>query len=64
MLFTALILVSIDCEHDGLKKGVYLGHGDKAAEMGDMSRFGLKEEKKVAIFLCFLVVWKETFLQI
>jgi hypothetical protein len=41
MLLTTLVLVSIDSEHDGLKQRVNLSHGDQAAEMRDMSRFGL-----------------------
>jgi hypothetical protein len=30
--------------------------------MRNMTGFGLKEKQKVAIFLCFLIVWKGTFL--
>ncbi len=62
MFFTTFILIPINCEHDCLKEGVYLSHGDKAAEMGDMSRFGLKKKKEIAIFLCLFVVRKESFL--
>jgi hypothetical protein len=44
MLFTALILVSINCEHDRLEERINLGHGDQTAEVGNVSRLGLEQE--------------------
>jgi len=62
MLFTALILISVYCEHNRLKQRINLGHCDQTAEMGDVSWLGLEEEKEIAVFLGLLVVWKETLL--
>jgi hypothetical protein len=62
MLFTALILVSVDCEHDGLEQGVNLSHGDQAAEVRNVPWFGLEQEEKIPIFLCLFIIWKGTFL--
>jgi len=39
VFFSALVLVAVDCEHDGLKKGVDFGHVDQAAEMGNVAGF-------------------------
>lgn len=58
MLFTALILISVDCEHDGLKQRVNLSHSDQAAEMCNVPWFGLEQEEKIPIFLCLLVIGK------
>jgi hypothetical protein len=41
MLFTALVLVAVKREHDGLEEGVDLAEGDETAEEGNMSRFML-----------------------
>lgn len=62
MLFTALILISVNGEHDGLEQGVNLGHCDETAEMGDVSGLGLKKEEEIPIFLCLLVVREEPLL--
>jgi hypothetical protein len=62
MLFSALVLVSIDCEHDSLEEGINLCHCDETAEVCNMSRFRLQEEKQVAVFLRLLVVGEEAFL--
>ena len=64
MLLTALILISVDCEHDGLQQRVDLGHGDEAAEMRNVSRLGLQEEQQVAVLLSLVVVGEEAFLQL
>jgi hypothetical protein len=41
VLFTTLVLVSVNGEHDGLEEGVDLGHGNQTAQVGDVTRFGL-----------------------
>lgn len=64
MLFTTLILVSVDGEHDGLKEGVDLGHGNEPGEVRDVPRFRLQQEQEVAISLRLLVVRKDAFLYI
>lgn len=64
VLFTALVLVSVDCEHDCLEEGVDLGHGDEAAEVGNVSGLGLEEEEEVPVFLRLVVVGKEALLQV
>lgn len=45
VLLAAFVLISINCEHDSLQQGIYLGHGNKATEVGDMPWFGLEKEK-------------------
>ena len=64
MFLAALVLVPIDREHDGLKKRVYLGHRDKSAQVGDVSRLRLKEEQEVAVFLGSLVVREHALLEV
>jgi hypothetical protein len=64
MLFTALVLVSIDREHYCLQEGVDLGHGYESTEVGDVSRLGLQQEKEIAIFLGLVIIGKEAFLNI
>jgi hypothetical protein len=64
MFLTALVLVSVDCEHDSLEQCVNLGHGDEPAKMGNVSRLGLEEEQQVAVFLRLVVVGEKTFLQL
>lgn len=64
MLFSTLILVSVDCEHDRLQQGVDLSHGDESTKMGNMPWLGLEQEQEVAIFLSLLVIGEEAFLQI
>ena len=61
MLFTALILVSVDCEHDGLQQLVNLCQRDQATKMSDVSRLGLEQEQEIAIFLCLLIVGECSF---
>lgn len=63
MLFTALVLVAVDCEHDRLQKSIDFGHGDEATEVGDVPRLRLEQEEQVSILLCLLVVGEEAFLQ-
>jgi hypothetical protein len=47
-----------------LEEGIDFGHGDQSAQVGNVTRFCLEKEKKVAIFLCFLVIGEESFLRI
>lgn len=56
VFFSAFILVPIYGEHDGLQEVINLSHVDQPAEVCDMSRFGLKEEEKVAVFLRLVIV--------
>jgi hypothetical protein len=63
MLFSALILVSVDCEHDCLQQRIDLGHGDEPTQMRNVPRFGLEEKEQVAVLLCLFVVGEEAFLQ-
>jgi hypothetical protein len=64
MFLAALVLVSINCEHDSLEQGVDLGHGHQAAEMRNVSRLRLEEEEQVAVLLCLVVVGEEALLKI
>ena len=64
VLFSALVLIAIDGEHDRLQQRVDFGHADEPAEVRNVSRFGLEEEKQVAVYLHFLVIWEEAFLDI
>ena len=38
MLLATFVLVSVDCEHDGLQERVDLGHGDQPAKVCNVSR--------------------------
>lgn len=62
MLFATLVLVSVNSEHDGLEEGIDLGHGDQAAQVGNVTRFGLQEEQKVAVFLGSFIIREESLL--
>lgn len=42
MFLTALVLVSIDCEHDCLQERVDLCHGHKPAKVRNVSGLGLQ----------------------
>lgn len=64
MLFSTLILIPVDGEHDGLQQRVDLGHGNKAAEVGNVPRLRLEEEEQVSVFLRLLVVGKEALLKL
>lgn len=64
MLFTTLVLVSVDGEHDGLEEGIDLGHGNESAEMGDVAGFWLQEEKEIAVLLGSFIVREEPFLRV
>lgn len=64
MLFAALILVSVDGEHDGLEQRINLRHGHQTAQMSNVPRLGLQEEQQVAVLLRLLVVRKAAFLQL
>ena len=56
MLFAALILVSVESEHDSLEECVDLGKADQAAEGCNVPWLGLKEEEEVAVLLHLAVV--------
>ena len=64
MLFSTLILVSVDGEHDGLEEGVDLGHRHQPAEMGNMPRLRLQQEHQVAVLLGLVVIGESTLLHI
>jgi hypothetical protein len=63
VLLAALVLVSVDGEHDGLQQRVNLGHGDEPAEMRNVARLRLQQKQQIAVLLCLVVVGEETFLQ-
>ena len=56
MLLAALVLVSVQREHDGLEKGVDFGQADESAEVGDMAGLGLEEEKEIRVLLEFAII--------
>ena len=60
MLFTRLVLVSVEGEHDGLEQGVDLCEGDEATEGGDMSWLCLEKEEEVSVGLQLAVVWEQS----
>lgn len=51
MLFSRLVLVSVEGEHDGLQEGIDLAERDEPAKGRDMSRFGLQQEEQVRVLL-------------
>ena len=63
MLFSTLVLISVNCEHDGLEQRVDFGHGDESAEVGDVSRLRLEKEEQVAVLLCLFIVGEKSFLE-
>lgn len=64
MLLATLVLVPVNGEHDRLQKRVNLRHGNKSAQMRNVTRFSLKEEEEVAIYLSLFIVWEESLLGI
>lgn len=62
MLFATLILISVDCKHDGLEQSINLGHGNESTEMSNVAWFGLEEEEQISVLLRLLVVGEEAFL--
>ena len=64
MFFSTFVLITIYCEHDGLKQRVDFGHRDQPTEVCNMSRLRLEEKKQITVLLRFFVVGKETFLQV
>ncbi len=64
MFFSALILVTVNGEHDCLQQRIDFGHGNKSTEVGNMSRLGLQEKQEISVFLCLVVVGKEAFLHV
>jgi hypothetical protein len=51
MLLPALVLVTVEREHDRLEQGVDLRQRDQAAEGGNVARLGLEEEEEVRVLL-------------
>jgi hypothetical protein len=64
MLFSALVLVSVNGEHDSLQELVDLGHGDQATQMSNVPWLTLQKKEQVAVFLCLFVVRKRALGQI
>lgn len=62
MLLATLVLITINGEHDSLKKGIDLCHCHKSAEVCDVSGLRLEEKQQISVFLRFLVIREETFL--
>ena len=62
MLFSAFVLVAIDGEHDRLQQRIDFGHANEPAQVCDVFRLGLEEEKQVAVLLHFLIVREGAFL--
>ena len=60
MLFAAVILVSVDGEHDGLEQSINLRHRHETAQMRNVSRLRLQQKEQIAISLSLLVVWKRS----
>lgn len=56
VLFSALVLIAVDCKHDRLQQLVDLRHGDEPAKVGDVSGFTLEQEKQIAVLLRSFVV--------
>lgn len=63
MLFSALVLVSINRKHDRLQQRIDFGHGNESAQVCNVAGFGLKQKQQVSILLGLLVVRKESLLQ-
>jgi hypothetical protein len=51
MLFSTLILIPVQGEHDSLEEGVDFSQADKTAKGGYMTRFPLKKKKEVRVLL-------------
>jgi hypothetical protein len=56
VLFSALVLVTVEREHDCLEKCVYFGQTDETAKGGDVAGFGLEEKEEVGVLLQLAVV--------
>ena len=56
MLFTALVLVSVNGEHDSLQQLIDFSHCDETAQMRNMSRFALQQKKQIAVFLRLFII--------
>lgn len=59
MLFTIIILIPVQCEHDCLQQRVNLTQCHQPREMGHKPWLRLQEEKEVAVELFSTVVGKE-----
>jgi hypothetical protein len=64
VLFSALVLVSVDGKHDGLQKLVDFGHGDQATQMCNVSRLTLQEKEQIAVFLRLFIIGKSALGQV
>lgn len=64
VFFSTLVLVPIYCKHHSLQQSIDFCHCDKAAKMCYVSRLGLKEKQEISIFLRFIIVGKEAFLNL
>ena len=62
MLLATLVLVSVNCEHDGLEEGIDFGHRDQSTEVRNVTRFSLEKEEQVAVLLCLVIVGEEPLL--
>jgi hypothetical protein len=51
VLLPALVLVSVQREHDRLEQSVDLREGNETAEGGDVTGLGLEEEEEVRVLL-------------
>lgn len=58
MLFTTLVLVTVQREHDGLQQCVNLWKADKSAQRCNMSGLALEYEKEVAVQLHSTIIGK------
>ena len=64
MFFTALILISVDGEHDCLEQRVNLGHRDQSAKVSDVPGLRLQKKEKISVFLRLIVVRETTLLHL
>lgn len=63
VLFSALVLVSVNGKHDGLQQRVNFSHGNKTAEMRNVPRLGLEQKEQVAVSLGFVVIGEKPLLK-
>lgn len=64
MLFAAFVLVSVDGKHNRLKQRIDLCHRDQPTQVGNVSGLRLQKKQEVAVFLCLVVVGKDTLLHL
>jgi hypothetical protein len=56
MLFSALVLITVQGKHDGLKQSIDLRQADQSTQRRNMSWFTLQQEEQVSVLLHFSVV--------